>query len=61
MRIGVESSQVKFVPETEQEKKDPNALWQAVIRCDTDSKVLCPVGSYLPGEDDAASFIIQDQ
>jgi len=61
MKIGVESSQVKFVPETEQEKQDLNALWQIVIRCDTDSKVLCPVGSYVPDQDETASFVVQDQ
>ncbi len=59
MRIGVEGGQIKFVPESDQEKQDLNDLWQLVIRCDADSRVLCPVGSYLPDQDEAASFIIQ--
>ncbi len=58
-RIGVEGGQIKSVPESDQEKKDLNDQWQLIIRCDADSRVLCPVGSYMPGEAEAASFIIQ--
>ena len=52
---------VKLVPETKHERDALNALWQVVIRCDEDSKVLCPIGSYNPQADDGASFVIQDQ
>ena len=62
MRISIESeSRVKLIPESEHEKESVDALWKLVIRCDKDSKVLCPIGSYLPTIDDGANFVIQDQ
>ncbi len=61
MKIALEGSQVKLIPETDHEKENLEALWKVLIRCETDSKVLCPVGQYLPHEDEAASFIVQDQ
>ncbi len=62
MEIVTESeTRVKIIPETEHEKESLNALWKLVIRCDKDSKVLCPIGSYVPSNDDGASFFIQDQ
>ena len=50
-----------MTPETDQEKADLDALWKAVIRCDEDSKVLCPIGAYSPDESESASFTIQNQ
>lgn len=50
-----------MIPEAEHEKESLDALWKLVIRCDEDSKVLCPIGAYIPSEDDGASFVIQDQ
>jgi len=50
-----------MVPETDHEKQGLDALWSLLIRCDAGSKVLCPVGQYLPDEDDGADFVIQDQ
>ncbi|MFQ5962812.1 MAG: hypothetical protein ACE5KZ_00830 [Candidatus Scalinduaceae bacterium] len=50
-----------MIPETEHEKESLDALWKVVIRCDKDSKVLCPIGAYIPSQDDGASFAIQDQ
>ncbi|MDP6923491.1 MAG: hypothetical protein R2568_06110 [Candidatus Scalindua sp.] len=62
MKILTESeTRIKMVPESEQEKEGLDALWKLIIRCDTDSKVLCPIGSYIPSKDDGASFYIQDQ
>ena len=62
MKILIESpTRIKIVPEAEHEQKSLDALWKLVIRCDTDSKVLCPIGVYIPGQDDGASFTIQDQ
>jgi len=48
MKFLLEKSQVKLVPETEHERENLDALWKLVIRCDTDSKVLCPVASMSP-------------
>ena len=62
MKISIESqTRIKMIPEAEHEKENLEALWKLVIRCDEDSKVLCPIGAYIPSEDDGASFVIQDQ
>ncbi len=62
MKILTESdTRIKMIPESEHEKEGLDTLWKLIIRCDTDSKVLCPIGSYIPSKDDGASFFIQDQ
>ena len=62
MNISIESpTRIKLIPETEHEKENLDALWKLVIRCDQASKVLCPIGAYMPSEDDGASVVIQDQ
>jgi hypothetical protein len=62
MKISIESpTRIKMIPESEHEKESLEALWKIVIRCNTDSKVLCPIGSYIPSKDDGANFTIQDQ
>lgn len=62
MQILIESpTRIKMVPEAEHEKENLEALWKLIIRCDRDSKVLCPIGAYVASEDDGASFVIQDQ
>lgn len=62
MKISIESeTRIKMLPETEHEKESLDALWKLVIRCDKDSKVLCPIGAYIPSQDDGANFVIQDQ
>ena len=62
MKISIETpSTIKMIPENEHEKEGLDALWKIIIRCDQDSKVLCPIGAYIPDKDDGASFAIQDQ
>ena len=62
MKISIESpTRIKMIPEVEHEKESLDALWKLVIRCDADSKVLCPIGAYIPSEDEGANFVIQDQ
>ena len=62
MKILLESpTRIKMVPEAEHEKENLEALWKLIIRCDQDSKVLCPIGAYVATEDEGASFVIQDQ
>ena len=62
MEISIESpTRIKMIPETEHEKESLEALWKIIIRCDQDSKVLCPIGAYIASKDDGASFAIQDQ
>ncbi len=62
MKISIESpTRIKMIPENEHEKESLDALWKLVIRFDKDSKVLCPIGAYIPSQDDGANFTIQDQ
>ncbi len=62
MKISIESpTRIKMIPEAEHEKKSLEAMWKLIIRCNEDSKVLCPIGAYIPSKDDGASFVIQDQ
>ncbi len=62
MKISIESpTGIKIIPETEHEKESLDALWKVVIRCDKDSKVLCPIGAYIPSQEDGANFAIQDR
>jgi hypothetical protein len=62
MKISFESPTiVKMLPENEHEQESLDALWKLVIRCDEQSKVLCPIGSYIPTTDEGASFAVQDQ
>jgi len=62
MKISIESpNRIKMIPESEHEKESLDALWKTIVRCDEDSKVLCPIGAYIPATDDGANFAIQDQ
>lgn len=62
MKIRMESSErVALIPETAHERDALDGLWKLVIRCDADSKVLCPIGKYTPEEGEDAEFVIQDQ
>jgi len=62
MQILIESpKRIKMIPESEHEKEGLDALWKIVIRCDKASKVLCPIGAYIPSENNGAEFAIQDQ
>lgn len=62
MKITLEGSEtIKFVPENEHEEKGLDALWKLVIRCDEDSKILSPIGNYMPGTDEGAYFQIEDR
>ena len=62
MKISIESpNRITMIPEADHEKDSLDALWKILIRCDQDSKVLCPIGAYIPSQDQGASFAIQDQ
>ena len=62
VKISMESpTRIKMIPESEHERDSLEELWKIIIRCDADSKVLCPIGAYVASKDDGASFVIQDQ
>ena len=60
MKISIESAnRIKMIPENDHEKDSLDALWKMVIRCESDSKVLCPIGAYIASEHDGASFALE--
>jgi hypothetical protein len=48
-----------MIPENEREKTELNQLWTIVIGCITEGKKLVPVGEYLPGTKEIATFHIE--
>jgi hypothetical protein len=56
MKIEMEGTLIKFTPETEIEKKELNQLWVIVVGCVDEGKKLVPVGEYLPGIKEVATF-----
>ena len=62
MVITIESpTRIKMIPESDHEKESLEALWKIIIRCNEDSKTLCPIGEYVASRDNGANFMIQDQ
>lgn len=59
MKIELEGSLLKMMPENERESIELNQLWTIVIGCATESKKLVPVGEYLPGVKETAVFNIE--
>lgn len=60
MKIEIEKNLVKLIPGNDQETQDVEKLWRILVGCVTDSKKLAPVGEYLPGKENVASFYIED-
>ncbi len=56
MKIELEGTLIKFTPENEREKKELNQLWVIVVGCMDEGKKLAPVGEYLPGIKEVATF-----
>jgi len=59
MKIELEGSLIRMIPETDREKNELNQLWTLIIDCAKDSKKLVPVGEYLPGMKEVATFNIE--
>ena len=56
MKIELEGTLIRFTPENEREKTELNQLWVIVIGCIDNGKKLVPVGEYLPGIKEVATF-----
>lgn len=56
MKIEMEGTLIKLTPENEKEKKELNQLWVIVVGCVDEGKKLVPVGEYLPGIKEVATF-----
>ncbi len=59
MRIELEGSLLKMIPENDREKEELNQLWTIIIGCVNEGKKLVPVGQYLPGVKEVAVFNIE--
>jgi hypothetical protein len=59
VKIELEGSLLKMTPENDREKTELNQLWTVIIDCAKDNKKLVPVGEYLPGTKEVATFNIE--
>ncbi len=59
MKIELEGTLLKMTPENNREKEELNQLWTIIIDCVKDNKKLVPVGQYLPGMKEVATFNIE--
>ncbi|MFZ3123049.1 MAG: hypothetical protein WA104_06825 [Thermodesulfovibrionales bacterium] len=59
MKIELEGTLIKMMPENDREKNELNQLWVILIDCVKENKKLVPVGQYLPGMKEVATFNIE--
>jgi hypothetical protein len=59
MKIELEGTLLKMTPENEREKVELNQLWSIIIDCVKDNRKLVPVGQYIPGMKEVATFNIE--
>jgi len=59
MKIELEGTLLKMTPENSREKEELNQLWTIIIDCVKENKKLVPVGQYLPGMKEVATFNIE--
>jgi hypothetical protein len=59
MKIEIEGALIKMSPETDEERAAINKVWTLVIDCVKDGKKLVPVGEYIPGIKETATFHIE--
>lgn len=59
MKIELEGSLLRFKPESDREKKELNQLWSIIIDCANTNRKLVPVGEYVIGKTEVATFNIE--
>jgi len=59
MKIELEGTLLKMTPENGREKEELNQLWTIIIDCVKENKKLVPVGQYIPGMKEVATFNIE--
>jgi hypothetical protein len=59
MKIEMEGSLIRMIPESDAEKEQLNQLWTIIIDCVNQNKKLVPVGEYIPGMKEVATFNIE--
>ena len=59
MKIELDGTLLNFTPENDRERQELNQLWTIIIGCVSEGKKLVPVGQYLPGIKEVATFNIE--
>ncbi len=59
MKIELEGTLISMTPENERERDELNQLWTIIIGCIDEGKKLVPVGEYIPGTKEVATFNIE--
>jgi hypothetical protein len=59
MKIELEGTLLKMTPENDREKEELNQLWTIIIDCVKENKKLVPVGQYILGMKEVATFNIE--
>lgn len=59
MRIELNGTLLRMIPESDREKEELNQLWNIVIGCIDEGRKLVPVGEYIPGIKEVAVFNIE--
>ncbi len=59
MKIELEGTLIKLIPESDREKQELNQLWTIMIDCVKENKKLVPVGQYIPQMKEVAVFNIE--
>jgi hypothetical protein len=59
MKIELEGTLIRMTPENDREKTELNQLWSIIIGCVEEGKRLVPVGEYIPGMKEVATFNIE--
>lgn len=59
MRIELDGTLLRMIPESDREKTELNQLWTIIIGCVEEGKRLVPVGEYIPGIKEVAVFNIE--
>ena len=59
MKIELDGTLLKMTPENQREKDELNQLWNIIIDCVKENRKLVPVGQYIPGMKEVATFNIE--
>ena len=61
MKIELSKNLVEFTPEGDNEKTMLEALWRMLVDCMRFNQKLVPVGEYIPGKSDTATFAVEGE
>ena len=61
MKIELSKNLVEFTPESDNEKTMLEALWRMLVDCMRFNQKLVPVGEYVPGKSDSATFAVEGE